>query len=302
MFAAAYRLSRELIVNPGRVARRHPRMQTVYKQASDLFTARRRQRLRRLAATLPAPAAALRVADEAGFRVLSPGVLDSAVPLVARCQRLIGQMPERSAKKAQLHSLIGPAEVGQYPEFLDFCLDLRVLGTAAAYLGELPMLASVEFWHSTPTGQELANSQLYHVDLDDVRQFKVFLFVADVDEESGPLTVLRADVSQRLGRQLGYRPRSGHVRILDADIHPLLAPSDAQVLTGPSGTVVFVDTSRVLHFGSRVARRDRYVVMIQFLTSTNFMRNPFHTFEPWPYAHLARPSFGAVQRAVLGAA
>ena len=72
--------------------------------------------------------------------------------------------------------------------------------------------------------------------------------------------------------------------------------------TGPAGTVVFIDTSRVLHFGSRVATRDRYVVMVQYLALTNFMYNPFYSFKAWPYAHLARPGMSAAQRAVLGEA
>ena len=66
---------------------------------------------------------------------------------------------------------------------------------------------------------------------------------------------------------------------------------------GPSGTIVFVDTSRLLHFGSRVSSRDRYVVMVQYLALTNFMHNPFYSFEAWPYAHLAQPHFTPAQRA-----
>jgi hypothetical protein len=203
-------------------------------------------------------------------------------------------------RKTHLESLAGLDDIERYPEFLDFCLDPLFLAAGARYLGDLPVLATVDFWHSKATTGEFHTSQLYHRDLDDARQFKVFLFVSDVDAESGPLTVLPADVSARVGRQLRYRPTSGNFRITDDQIRPLLVAGEERILTGPSGTIVLVDTSRLLHFGSRVSSRDRYVVVAQFLTPTNFMRNPFYSREPWPYAHLAPARVTPLQRAVLG--
>ena len=292
----------ELVVNPGRVARRYHSALGLYKAFSNTVTSSRRQRLRRLAKMLPSPTAELRVHEDDGFKVIAPGPFASAEPLLARCRGLVGQAGQRPSKKAQLDSLVGVDHIQQFPEFLDFCLDPTLLGVAADYLHELPILASVEFWHSRATAEQYQNSQLYHSDLDDVRQFKIFLFVSDVDEQSGPLTVVAAGRSEEIGRALRYRPRSGHVRIEDERIRPLLSPGDERVLTGPPGTVVFIDTSRVLHFGSRVATRDRYVVMVQYLALTNFMYNPFYSFKAWPYAHLARPGMSAAQRAVLGEA
>jgi hypothetical protein len=292
----------ELVVNPGRVARRYHGALGLYKAFSNTVTSSRRQRLRRLTTMLPSPTNELRVTEDEGFKVLAPGRFASADPLIARCRGVVGQAGQRPSKKAQLDSLVGVDQVQHFPEFLDFCLDPTLLGIAADYLHELPILASVEFWHSRATADQFQNSQLYHSDLDDIRQFKIFLFVSDVDEAAGPLTVVPAGRSEQLRRALRYRPRSGHVRIEDEQIRPLLEPGDEHSLTGPAGTVVFIDTSRVLHFGSRVATRDRYVVMVQYLALTNFMYNPFYSFKAWPYAHLARPGMSAAQRAVLGEA
>ena len=203
-------------------------------------------------------------------------------------------------RKTHLESLVGPDEIGRIPEFLDFALDPLLLSAAAAYLGELPMLAAVDFWHSRTAAGDWQTSQLYHRDLDDERQLKAFLFVSDVDEGAGPLTIVPADASERIGRTLGYRPASGNFRITDDEIRPLLAAGEERALTGPRGTMVLVDTSRVLHFGSRVITRDRYVVVVQYLTPTNYMRNPFFGAEPWPYAHLSPDRAAPLDRAVLG--
>jgi len=300
MVGNAVRLLKELVVNPGRAARRRPAAQKAYKRITDAMTAGRRRRLRELTASLPAPAGDVAVAPDVGLRVVPPGTFASAAPLVARCRALLDSREARVAKKAQLISLLTPQEIGQIPEFMDFCLDPAILAVASAYLGELPILGAVEFWYSRPIDAALSNSQLYHVDLDDVRQLKVFLFVSDVDLESGPLTVLPAHVSARVSKALGYQPASGRVRVDDARIRPLLSPNDEVVLTGTSGTIVFVDTSRALHFGSRVSSRERYVVMVQYLGLTNYMRNPFYAFEPWPFAHVAQPHHSPLQRAVLG--
>ena len=298
--AAATRVIKELVVNPGRAARRWPAAQKAYKAISDAVTVARRRRLRDLASRLPRPGLDLVVPRDTGLRVVTPGAFPSAARLVARCRTLLDSQERRAAKKAQLVSLMTPREIGQLPEFVDFCLDPSILGIASAYLGELPILGAVEFWYSRPIEGDYTNSQLYHADLDDVQQLKVFLFVSDVDLESGPLTVLPANVSARVSTAVGYRPASGRVRIDDAQIRPLLSPGEEIVLTGPSETIAFVDTSRALHFGSRVSSRDRYVVMVQYLGLTNYMRNPFYSFEPWPFAHLAQPGHSELQRAVLG--
>ena len=295
-----FRVLRELVVNPGRAARRRPATQKAYKAFSNAVTARRRRLLWDLTGSLPRPGGDRAVPRDTGLRVIAPGTFPSAAALVARCQTLLGHAERRATRKAQLISLLTPGEIGQIPEFVKFCLDPDIVGIASAYLNELPIVGAVELWYSRPIGGDYVNSQLYHVDLDDVQQLKVFLFVSDVDLESGPLTVLPAHVSARVSAALGYRPASGRVRIGDTQIRPLLSPGEEVVLTGPKGTLAFVDTSRTLHFGSRVSSRERYVVMVQYLGLTNYVRNPFYAFEPWPFAHVAEPRHSRLQRAVLG--
>src|SRR5687767_12038988 len=76
------RLMKELVVNPGRVARRHGSTLAAYKRLSNALTAGRRRRLRALASTLPEPSAALRLPENVGVKVLPPGTLASAGPLI----------------------------------------------------------------------------------------------------------------------------------------------------------------------------------------------------------------------------
>lgn len=294
------RLLKEIVVNPGRVARRWPAAQKAYKTVSNIVMRRRRQRLRMLGAGLPVPRSDLAVSRQTGLRVVPPGTLPSAAQLTAQCQALLQRRTIRVSRKVQLRSLLTPHEVAAIPEFMEFLLDPVLLGVASEYLGELPIIGAVELWCSQPVPAQYSNSQLYHLDLDDVQQLKVFLFVSDVALNCGPLTVLPADVSARVSRAIGYRPSAGHLRLADDQVHPLLLPGEEMVLTGPRGTMVFVDTSRALHFGSRVTGRERYVVMVQYLGLTNYMHNPFFGSNSWPFAFAAKPHHTAMQRAVLG--
>lgn len=301
MFGRYPRVLNELVRNPGRVARRHSALLPVYKTCADLLLIQRRRRLRRLASTLPPPLPHFRVPEPTGYVMIPPPATTSATALLHRCDDIVRHGEGRPMRKAHLESMVGTDEIDRFREFLDFGLDPLLLGAASAYLRELPVLATVDFWHSRASMGEWQTSQLYHRDLDDSRQMKVFLFVTDVTEDSGPLTVVPAAASDRISRALHYRPTSGNFRITDDAIRPLLADGDERPLTGPRGTIVLVDTSRVLHFGSRVSARDRYVVVVQYLTPTNFMRNPFFRFEPWRYAHLSHDRGSTVDRAVLGA-
>ncbi|MBI4398812.1 MAG: hypothetical protein HY586_06775, partial [Candidatus Omnitrophica bacterium] len=144
---------------------------------------------------------------------------------------------------------------------------------------------------------EAANSQLYHCDHEDIRQLKLFIHISNVEESNGPLTVLNQEISELLRQKLRYRYYS---KIPDERIHPLIPAHTEQSITGASGTLAFLDTSQVFHYGSRVAKEDRYVVVIQYVTPTHLSLNPFKPSTLTPLAPLGAKRFNALTRAALG--
>ncbi len=67
---------------------------------------------------------------------------------------------------------------------------------------------------------------------------KVWIRCSDVDEASGPLTVIDAASSHELVEPLGYDFGEGH-RVADQQIEELAGPAVTR-LEGPAGTTHFV--------------------------------------------------------------
>jgi hypothetical protein len=156
------------------------------------------------------------------------------------------------------------------------------------------VLASVRLWwsparpESTPTA-----SQRFHSDHEDSTQVKLMINVADVDEDQGPMTFHSAEVSQRVREAVGVR----RGRIDDAKVAEIAGDQRPVVLTGPAGTAAFVDPSRCLHYGSRICRRDRYALSVQFL---RYHAPVESALALRPDADLAGESWSPLQRLVLG--
>jgi hypothetical protein len=293
---------KQFLKNPGGVLSKKPESTRLrYKAFCDTLLSGRRHKLRLLADTLPKPRKERQVPKSKGYHVLPPGTLISAEAALRRGRQIISdsaRVGQAKEGKAHLTHLIQKNDLAAFPELLDFALDPMLLGIAADYLGELPILTSLFLWHSKPIHQAFVNSQLYHRDHDDIRQFKVFLYLSDVDADSGPLTVVPATITTEISQKIGYSISRG--KVSDEVMMPHLPAGSAESLTGAAGTIAFVDTSQVFHFGSRVASKDRYVLMLQYLTLTNFQINPFYSFRSYPYSDIARPTDSKLQRTVLG--
>jgi hypothetical protein len=288
-----------LLKTPYKELKHRGSLRALYKLSFNAVAAIQYRELNRLRATLPPPDPRQRVDRAVGFKVVPPEAGFAAIPPVLdRCRRWLadGKTAEQRPDKPQLEELITDDDLPDLPEFVDFALDPQLLGVAADYLGGFPLLTKIAFWHSHATDAPLGNSQLYHCDYEDERQLKAFLHVSDVEAESGPLTALPADLSRSLRRQLRdtrYR------KIRDEEICPLIPEGAEKVLTGPAGSTALIDTSQALHYGSRVASKDRYVVVVQYLSLTNYVMSPLPRFRQHPLAGLARAEQTPAQRAAL---
>jgi hypothetical protein len=137
-----------------------------------------------------------------------------------------------------------------------------VLKIVSDYFGLLPILLRINLLLSANDRLQENSSQFPHLDPEDFRQMKIFLYINDVDEETGPFQVLRADASDRVQNKYAYR----FGRLTDAQLFAVAKPDDLIVCTGPSGTANFADTSRGFHFGSRPSPKQRKLVMYQYVT------------------------------------
>jgi hypothetical protein len=275
----------------------------MYARARHLLNFRSYGLRRRLAEEQKA-ARAFEIARDKGFTILPPGTFAEVDEIVAFAQDVAANAPDSNdTKKAQLRrNFIDPADLHLDSVYVRFALRPDILAAISAYLEMVPVLVDIDVWHSVHHNGEFSNSQLYHCDPEDVSQVKIFLYCNDVTPQSGPLTVVDAANSQRVRDELKYLYRGERQRVSDEDVRRLIKPEDEVAVTGPAGTCAFVDTSRCLHFGSRVeeATSSRILTLFQYTTSFAFAY-PLDFRPVAPYKHLAQPSLPQLQQLVLGA-
>jgi hypothetical protein len=131
----------------------------------------------------------------------------------------------------------------------------EVLSLAGAYLGCCPTLSSVGLRWSFPSAAEASDVQRFHRDPDDWRFVKLFVYLTDVDENSGPHVYVQG--SHRTDIEL--RARSYDL----ARIERAFGPDAVQTVTGPRGTAFMADTAGI-HMGRPPSDRPRLMLVAQY--------------------------------------
>jgi len=167
---------------------------------------------------------------------------------------------QNNPKKKYFNILLEGDEFCEHPELLRCVIARPILDAATIYLGAVPRLGGAMLVWS-PENETARSSQLFHFDYEDLTQLKMFINIFDTTEEQGPLTFLPADISAQvqksIGRILG--------RVSDERVYQAGGHNHDLKLVGPSGSGAFLDTSRCLHYGSRFNKRDRLILIVQFL-------------------------------------
>lgn len=257
-----------------------------------LETARRRACAARVVSELPQ---APRLDPVDGYRVCAAGEVAGAVEFAARgrarLDALRARLPEleqrvRGNRRLTLELLWDDAHAAD-PSWLEFALARRTSVPATAYLGGVPYVARVALALSRalPDAREPQYHQRWHLDQDDARQVKLIVNATHVAREDGPLTFLPACATARVLARLGGRS-AGYGALSDDDVRAHCDPAEIVELVGPPGSAAYLDLSRCLHMGSRVAPgRERLVLAAVYLRWQHPVRNAANSF-PMPRRNL----------------
>ena len=108
-----------------------------------------------------------------------------------------------------------------------------------------------------PAGGASAAAQLFHFDLDDFRQLKLFFYLTDVDESAGPHVAVRGThASKRLGHELMIR------RLADDEVARAYGAGSIERFCMPAGGG-FEDTY-CLHKGQRPTGSERLLLAFNY--------------------------------------
>lgn len=141
------------------------------------------------------------------------------------------------------------------PGLLPMINAASVLSVIGAYLGCKPTLSSLGVRWSFPTSRARPTIQNFHRDVDDWRFLKLFVYLTDVDEGSGPHTYVRTSHRSAFAT---------HAQGYDLDeLARRFGPENIDVITGERGTTFLADTIGV-HRGGGVATRPRLILQAQY--------------------------------------
>jgi hypothetical protein len=199
-------------------------------------------------------------------------VIDAAEAVIAER----GDQPHPNRPKPFISDLRQDSDLVDHPAFLNFVLSPAVLKVTADYMGQCPTLSrtrppGVRVTESSAkydpgAGGPPRDSQLYHRDLHDSPLMYVIVLVRDTGSDSGPFTFLPAPASDRVAEATRYGRRGRPYRLTDDVVYEHVSPDEAIPLTGPKGTVLFIDSNRCFHYGSRDCDPPRYQIMYALTT------------------------------------
>ncbi|MEZ5182885.1 MAG: phytanoyl-CoA dioxygenase family protein [Acidimicrobiales bacterium] len=199
-----------------------------------------------------------------------------AVASTATCRLTDAPGGERSARFDPDHPIavrydVDEQDVVDSPACQRLLADESLLAVAQRYLGAAPVQDLVAMWWSAAQGTAASSAaaQLFHFDLDRLRFVKLFVFLTDVDADTGPHVYVRGSHRDQ--------PRSLRLdgRHLDDEVDAAF-PGAATEITGPRGTMFLADTIG-MHKGLALRHGHRLVFQLEW--SSSLFGAPFT--RPW---------------------
>ena len=223
-------------------------------------------------------------------RALADAVLDVGQSKVARLDELSGkqQLGHKSFWVSLLdEDLVNGAFATDHP-FVRYALQPGVLRILGDFMHDLPQLSDVLLTLSRPTeNKPLSYSQLWHLDHDDKRVCKLFIYLTDVrDTADGPLTFIPAPASKPFRNTI-----KSHMS--DDKVFGKVERSAVKEIIAPKLTSFIVNTARCLHMGSRI-QSDR----TRLLYTATYIQPPRMYPEP-PARFRAAGALSEIERAVM---
>jgi hypothetical protein len=163
----------------------------------------------------------------------------------------------------RLHSY--EVEVGPDDAWFRLCTSRRMLDLANTYLGLWSKLEYVDMWYSVPMQEEArrVSSQRWHRDFNDKHLLKAFLYLVDVDEDTGPFEYIPGSApGGKYSAEWPWRPL-GETYPPDGAVEERIPADAIKTFTGPKGTLLFCNTSG-FHRGGFAKAKPRVLATVTY--------------------------------------
>ncbi|MDF5711375.1 MAG: phytanoyl-CoA dioxygenase [Nostoc sp. S4] len=139
------------------------------------------------------------------------------------------------------------------PEFPAWGNDKRLLNIIENYIGLPVAFHGVHLRKDFPSKHQFG-TLLWHSDAEDRRIIKIFIYLNDVEQKTGPFEFIPRSLTPVFSWkyiQLYYKLfKSGYIGIDDEEVKPVIPKSAWKSCPGAAGTVIIVDTKNALHHGT----------------------------------------------------
>jgi hypothetical protein len=156
------------------------------------------------------------------------------------------------------------ADLIAHDKIIRWGLSDRLLDIAENYLGVPAGYDGINIFFTKADGME-AGPRRWHRDAEDRRMLKIALYLNDVDEDGGPLQVLRRRLPDQDRMVRGKFPVLTQEKLETAlgDFDP---DRDVVTCTGKAGTLIFADTAALYHRGKPASARDRCAIFFNYMS------------------------------------
>ncbi len=143
--------------------------------------------------------------------------------------------------------------VTDIPAISAWAIEKRLLNIIEHYIGLPITFHGVHLRKDFPSEHQFG-TLLWHSDAEDRRIIKIFMYLNDVEEKTGPFEYIPRSLTSLLRWQyywLYYKLWQSKYMGIDDEIVKKVIPQSAwKSCTGSAGTVIFADTKNVLHHGT----------------------------------------------------
>jgi hypothetical protein len=158
------------------------------------------------------------------------------------------------------------ADILAHDKIIRWGLSDRLLDIAENYLGVPVGYDGINVFFTKADGLE-AGTRRWHRDAEDRRMLKIALYLNDVDEDGGPLQVLRRRLPEHDRTVRGLSPVLTQ-KELEKALDDFDADRDVVTCAGKAGTLAFADTAARYHRGKPASARDRCAIYFNYMSLT----------------------------------
>ncbi len=198
-------------------------------------------------------------------------VLEDADKIIAARRGV--QKSSTGAYRCFFQNMFTMEDAYSFPSFMDFATSSDIIAIVGNYLKTIPALSTtlpqgirlVESNAAFDDQPHLAkDSQLFHIDYYSQPNIYVLVLLTDTTLEQGPWTFLPKSLSTKVREDLDYWQPGHDYRLSDTQVYTRIHPSETLRFTYPRGSVLFIESSGCMHYGSRNAIHPRFQLMLGY--------------------------------------